>query len=81
MGVAIGVAGGMAIRVAGKIGRVASSGARDTYIASKGLWKGVDTNRAVANLSKVKLSWSYRAIVIIGLILIRARLISLSVYL
>ena len=36
----------MAIRVAGKIGRVASSGARDTYIASKGLQKDINTSRA-----------------------------------
>ena len=34
----------------------------------------------VVSLSKVELSWSYRATVIIGLILLRARPISSSVY-
>ena len=37
--------------------------------------------RGAASLSKVKLSQSYRATVIIGLISLRARPISLSVYL
>ncbi len=37
MGVAIGVAGGTAIRVAGGIGRVASGRAGDAYVAGKGL--------------------------------------------
>ena len=69
------------IGVASGIGGVASSRAGDACAAGKGLWKGVNASGATASLSKVKLSWSYRAIVIISLILIRARLISLSIYL
>ena len=70
-GIAVGVDGGIAVRVAGGIGGVA------------GRISGVASSRArdIASLSKVELSRSYRAIVIISLILIRARLISLSVYL
>jgi hypothetical protein len=70
-GVAVGVAGGIAVRVAGGIGGVAG---RIGGVASGGA-------RDIVSLSKVELSRSYRAIVIISLILIRARLISLSVYL
>jgi len=36
-GVVIGTTSGAAVRIAGGIGREASSGARDIYIASKGL--------------------------------------------
>ena len=42
---------------------------------------GVAGGGGVASFSKVELSWSYRATVIIGLILIRVRPISLSIHL
>ena len=69
-GAAVGVDGGVAVGVAGGIGGVAGGFGG---VASSGA-------RDIVSLSKVELSRSYRAIVIISLILIRARPISLSVY-
>ena len=79
-GAAVRVAGGAAIEVTGGAAvRVASSAA--VRVAS-GIGK-VAGGRAgdIVSLFKVKLSWSYRAIVIISLILIRAKPISLFIHL
>ena len=71
-GAAVGVACGAAVRVDGGVAVKVASGI--SGVASSGA-------RDIVSLSKVELSRSYRAIVIISLILIRARLISLSVHL
>ena len=79
MGAIVRVAGGAVIRVFGGAAIRVTSG---TAIGvTSGTVIGVANSRGVASLSKVKLSWSCKATVIIGLISIRARLISLSVYL
>ena len=83
---AIGINLGGVARVAGAIVRVASStaikvsGGVVIRVAS-GTVIRVASSGGVASLFKIKLSRSYRATVIISLILIRAKLISLSVYL
>ena len=86
-GVAIGVAGGVAVGVAcgaavGVAGGAAVGVAGSAAVGVAGGIGGVTSSRArdIVSLSKVELSRSYRAIVIISLISIRARLISLSVY-
>ena len=66
------------IKVASKISRTASGISK---VASSGLLRGINASRAIASLSKIKLSWFCKATVIISLILIRAKLISLSVHL
>ena len=68
MGAAIGVAGGIAVGV--DLGGVVGVAGAVTRVAS-----------GAASLSRVALSWFYKATVIIGLILLRARPISSSVYL
>jgi len=68
VGVAIGVASGVAVGV--DLGGVVGVVGVATRVAG-----------STVSLSRVILSWSCRAIVIISLISLRARLISLSVYL
>ena len=79
-GVAIGVAGGAAVGVAGGAAVGVASGAAVGVAGGIGGVAGGGA-RDIASLFKVKLSRSCRAIVIISLILIRARLISSSVHL
>jgi len=80
-GAVIGTTSGIVVGIASRISRVAGGKARDACVASKGLLRSVDAGGTIASLSKVKLSQSCKATVIIGLILIRAKPISLSVYL
>ena len=56
VGAAIGVTNGTVIGIASGISKVASGRARDIYITSKGLLKGINISRTIASLSKVKLS-------------------------
>ena len=74
------VISGVAVRVASSIAVGVASG------VAVGVVSGIDKvassgARDIVSLFKVKLSWSYRATVIINLILIRVRPISLSIYL
>ena len=68
MGAAIRVASGAAVGV--DLGGVVGVAGAATRVAS-----------SAVSLSRVALSWSYRATVIIGLISLRARPISLSIHL
>ena len=83
---AIGVGLGGVVRVAETVVRVASSTAIKVFggvaigVAGSTVI-GVASGGGIASLFKVKLSRSYRSTVIISLILIRARLISLPIYL
>ena len=78
----VGVACGIVVGVdSGAVVKVASGTAVEV---ASGTAVGVASGTAVrdiVSLFKVKLSWFYRAIVIIGLILIRAKLIFLFIYL
>ena len=77
-GVVIGVGLEGVVGVVGAAVRVTSN----TVIGvSGGAAIGVISSRGIISLSKVKLNQSCKAIVIIGLILIRAKPISLSIYL
>ena len=78
-GVVVGVAGGVVVRVASGIAVGVTDG---TAVGVVGGISRVASGgaRDIVSLFKVKLSQSYRAIVIISLILIRARPISLSVH-
>ena len=76
-GIVVGVAGGAAVGIASGIGGAAGGGVGDACVAGK----GVDASGIIISLSRVELSWSCKAIVIIGLILMRASPISLSVHL
>jgi hypothetical protein len=71
IGATVGVASGTAIRVSSSIA---------IEVASSAVIR-VASSRGIVNLSKVKLSQSCRATVIISLILIRAKPISLFIYL
>jgi hypothetical protein len=88
VGVAIGVASSTVTRVAGGIAARVASGAvtrvaGGTVAGIAGGVSGVASSRArgIASLSKVKLSQSYRVIIIIGFTSIRAAISSLSIYL
>ena len=88
VGVAIRVAGGVVVRVASGIAVGVTDGTAVgvTDGTAVGVVGGISRvasggARDIVSLFKVKLSQSYRAIVIISLILIRAKLISSSVYL
>ena len=75
MGAAIGVAGGVVVGV--DLGGIVGVAGAATGVAGGTVIKVASS---AASLSRVALSWSYRAIVIISLILLRARPISLSIY-
>jgi len=74
----ISVGPGGVIRVAGAAVGVAGGAA--IRVAGSAAIGVASSGRGIVSLSKVELSQSYRAIVIISLILLRARPISSSVY-
>ena len=50
-------------------------------VAGGRLWEGIDASRTIVSLFKVKLSQFYKIIIIINFTSVRAKLISLSIYL
>ena len=78
MGGVAGVAGvGIEVASGAAVGVVSGAAVR---VAGGGLWEGVDAGGTIASLSRVELSRSCKAVVIIGFTSARAKPISSSVY-